>query len=117
MSEFRVYTVRYCSFNCETKSADAHYTECFYQRTPLSHRQILAIRRRAYNLSLVNGKTVTAQILRTDTWHYYIDTIVSAMSVIAFKSGAFYNYFAFHEDRATTGGFMSDCAIWTRNLK
>ena len=117
MYKFRVYTVRYESFNCETKSTDVHYTEVFFQKTPLSHSQILAIRRRAFNLSLVNDMTVTAQILRTDVWHKYADIIVSAITVIAFKSGAFYNYFDFHEERATTVGFMSNCAIWTRGLK
>lgn len=117
MSKFRSYTVRYESFNCETKSIDVHYTERFFQKSSLSHSQILAIRRRAFNLSSANDTTVTANILCADAHHSHFDIIVSAIAVIAFKGGAFYNYFAFHEDRATTVGFMSNCAIWTRDLK
>lgn len=117
MSQFRVYTVRYESFNCETKSSDVHHTERFFQKAPLSRSQILAIRRRAFNLSSVTDKIVTAYIFCTNPHHSYFDILVSAITVIAFKCGAFYNYFAFHEGRATTVGFMSNCGLWTRDLK
>lgn len=107
MSKYRIYKVRYRSFNSDTREYDTYLTETYYQCTPFSNKQVKEIRKQAYAFSWAYGRSITADIFSIKFENRCDQKMIASIYVIAMKYTAHYHYFQFTESS------ISNCSVWT----